>query len=273
MPLVKTRDGRHLYTKDWGDGPPVVLIHGWPLSADSWDDLAVVLAQAGHRVIAYDRRGFGRSSQPWSGYDYDTLADDLAAVITQTGVQGATLVAFSMGGGEVARYMRRHDGRAVAKVVLVASVLPCMGKSVGHPEGVDPAVFERMIDELKDDRARYLQGYFKSFFGVGLLTSPVSDAMLQWAWTMAMQAGLQPTLECVRAFAATDFRADLASFRVPTLLIHGTADAIVPIDASSRLAVRQITGAVLVELDGAPHGLFATHKDRLAAELVAFLSR
>lgn len=273
MPLVKTKDGRHLYTKDWGDGPPIVLIHGWPLSADSWDDVAVMLAEAGHRVIAYDRRGFGRSSQPWSGYDYDTLADDLAAVITQTGVQDATLVGFSMGGGEVARYMRRHDGRSVSKAVLIASVLPYLQKTADNPDGLDPAVFDQMAKDLREDRPRFLEGFFKSFFGIGLLSRPVSDGMLQWAWTMAMQAGARPTQACATAFAGTDFRADLSSFTVPTLLIHGTDDATVPIDASSRRAVREIPGAVLVELDGAPHGLFATHRDRLAAELVAFVHR
>lgn len=275
MPLVTTADNRHLYVKEWGPatGAPVVLVHGWPLNADSWDDVATLLAHAGKRVIAYDRRGFGRSSQPWTGYDYDTLADDLAVVLTQCKADGAMVVGFSMGGGEVARYMRRHAGASVAKAVLISSVLPCLQRTADNPDGVDPAVFDEMLKGLKDDRPGFFQTFFKSFFGVGLLSRPVSDGVLQWAWTMAMQAGAHPTLECAKAFAGTDFRADLPSFKVPTLLIHGTDDQTVPIDASSRRTVRDIPGAVLLEFDGAPHGLLVTERDRVAAELLAFLHR
>lgn len=271
MHYVKTSDNARLYVKDWGRGRPVVLLHGWPLSADSWDDQALVLAEAGFRVIAYDRRGFGRSSQPWDGYDYDTLADDLAAVIEQTGARDATLVGFSMGGGEVVRYMSRHGGRQVVQCALVSSVVPCLMKRPDHPQGVEPAVFEKMSASLKEDRAKFFGAFFEDFFGVGLLSQPVSDEVLLWARTLAMQASLKATLACADAFARTDFRAELPAVRVPTLLLHGSADKTVPIEASSRLAAAGIAQSLLVEYEGAPHGLLATHKARVAADLLDYL--
>lgn len=271
MPTIATADKTELYVKDWGHGRPVILMHGWPLSADSWDDQAMALADAGFRAIAYDRRGFGRSSQPWSGYDYDTLADDLAAVIDQTGAQDAAIVGFSMGGGEVARYLSRHGGKSVKQAALVGSVVPYMLKTADNPHGVDQAVFDQMAQAMKQDRAKFFAGFFKDFFGVGVLSHPVSDEVVQWAWTTAMQAGLKPTLACAQSFATTDFRGDLPAFRVPTLVIHGTKDATVPIDASGRPAAQGIAQATLIEYDGAPHGLFATHKDRLTQDLLAFL--
>lgn len=271
MPIITTPDHAALYVKDWGSGRPVILLHGWPLSSDSWDDQAMAIAAAGFRVIAYDRRGFGRSSQPWSGYDYDTLADDLATVIEQTGARDATIVGFSMGGGEVARYMSRHAGKSVAQAVLVSSVVPFMLKTADNPEGTDQSVFDEMAQGITQDRARFFAGFFKDFFGVGVLSHPVSDELLDWAWTLAMQAGLKPTLACAQAFATTDFRGDLPAFRVPTLVIHGTADKTVPIDASGRKAAQGIAQSTLIEYDGAPHGLFATEKERLGKDLLAFL--
>ena len=181
MHHVTTPDKTQLYVKDWGSGRPVILLHGWPLSADSWDDQAMAIADAGYRAIAYDRRGFGRSSQPWSGYDYDTLADDLAAVIEHTGARDALLVGFSMGGGEVARYMSRHGGEGVAQVALVSSVVPFMQKTADNPAGTDQAVFDKMTLALKDDRAKFYAGFFKDFFGVGMVSSPVSEQLLEWA--------------------------------------------------------------------------------------------
>ena len=271
MHHVTTKDETSLYVKDWGQGRPVILLSGWPLSADSWDDHAMVIAGAGFRAIAYDRRGFGRSSQPWAGYDYDTLADDLAAVITQTGARDATLVGFSMGGGEVARYLSRHGGKSVIKAALISSVVPCMLKSADNPDGTEQAVFDTMAGALRDDRAKFFTGFFKDFFGVTLLTDPVSTEVVDWARGQAMQASLRATLECANAFATTDFRADLASFRVPTLIVHGTADKTVPIAASARAAHAGIAQSTLLEYEGAPHGLFASDKQRLSDDLLRFI--
>jgi non-heme chloroperoxidase len=271
MSYITTTDKTELYVKDWGRGRPVILMHGWPLSADSWDDQAMALADAGYRAIAYDRRGFGRSSQPWSGYDYDTLADDLASVIEQTGAKDATLVGFSMGGGEVARYMSRHAGKGVAKAALIASVVPFMLKTNDNPNGVPQSVFDEMTQGMNADRAKFFAGFFKDFFGVGLVSHPVGSEMLEWARSVSMQAGLKGTLACAKSFATTDFRPDLAAFRVPTLIIHGTDDKTVPIDAAGRAAAKGIAGATLIEYEGAPHGLFATHKERLTADLLGFV--
>jgi len=271
MAHVTTSDGTRLNVKDWGTGRPVILLHGWPLSADSWDDQAMAIADAGMRAIAYDRRGFGRSSQPWGGYDYDTLADDLAAVIDQTSARDATIVGFSMGGGEVARYMSRHAGRNVSQAVLVSSVVPYMLKTSDNPAGVDQSAFDQMAGQIKQDRAHFFEGFFKTFFGEGVLSSAVSGEVLAWARDVSMMASLKATLACANAFATTDFRGDLAAFTVPTLIIHGTNDQTVPIDATGRASARAITKAQLIEYDGAPHGLFATHKDRLTSDLLTFL--
>ena len=271
MDFVTTADGTRLYLKDWGKGRPVILIHGWPLSADSWDDQALALADAGHRVIAYDRRGFGRSSQPWSGYDYDTLADDLATVIVETGARDAVLVGFSMGGGEVARHMSRHGGRSVTKAALVSSVLPYRLKTRDNPAGTEQAAFDKSAEAMRQDRAKFFTGFFRTFFGVDTAATPVSQELLEWAWGIAMQASLKATLACAKSFSSTDFRDDLQAFKVPTLIIHGTEDKTVPIDASSRAAARGIPGSTLVEYEGAPHGLFATHKARLSADLLDFV--
>jgi len=273
MAYITTRDNTKLYVKDWGTGRPVLLLHGWPLSADSWDDQAIAIADAGLRAIAYDRRGFGRSEQPWNGYDYDTLADDLAAVVEETGAADATLVGFSMGGGEVARYMSRHGGKKVSQAVLVSSVVPYMLKTADNPAGTDQATFDQMAEGMKQDRAHFFAGFFKDFYGVGLVSHPVSDELLESSRNVAMQASLKATLDCAKAFATTDFRPDLASFKVPTLIIHGTGDKTVPIDASARAAARGISNAELIEYDGAPHGLFATHKARLTKDLLAFLGQ
>ena len=272
MQYVTTNDQTKLYVKDWGAGRPVILMSGWPLSSDSWDDQAMALADAGYRAIAYDRRGFGRSSQPWSGYDYDTLADDLAAVIEQTGAKDAVLAGFSMGGGEVARYMSRHGGKSVTQAVLVASVVPYMLKTSDNPNGTEQEVFDKMAEGMKEDRAKFFAGFFKDFFGVNMLSHPASAEMLEWARSVSMQASLKATLACAKSFASTDFRPDLAAFNVPTLIIHGTDDKIVPIDAAGRAAASGIAQATLVEYEGAPHGLFATHKSRLTLDLLQFLA-
>lgn len=270
---VATQDKTQLYVKDWGTGQPVVLLHGWPLSADSWDDQAMAIADEGYRVIAYDRRGFGRSTQPWTGYDYNTLSDDLAEVIAQTGAKDAVLVGFSMGGGEVARYMSRHGGRGVGKAVLVASVVPFMLQTPDNPQGTPQAVFDTMTTAMKADRAHFFAGFFKDFYGVSLLSSNASNEVIAASCVTALQASLKATLACAGAFATTDFRPDLAAFKVPTLIIHGTDDLTVPIDAAGRAAAKGIANATLLEYENAPHGLQVTHKNRLTQDLLEFLRR
>ncbi|WP_068075876.1 alpha/beta fold hydrolase [Novosphingobium lentum] len=272
MPMIEARDGMRLYAKTWGDGPPVVLIHGWPLSGDSWDPITHALAEDGFKAIAYDRRGFGRSDQPSGGYDYDTFADDLADVMAAMGAtRDVSLVGFSMGGGEIARYMSRHGGKGVARVALVSSVVPYMLQTDDNPHGVPQATFDQMTEGMLTDRARFMTGFFKDFYGVGMLSSPVSDEVLQLSWATAMQAGLRPTLAAAKAFATTDFRPDLASFTVPTLIIHGTSDKTVPIDATAREVVKTVQQATLIEYPGEPHGVFATQTERLTRDLLAFI--
>lgn len=273
MPKLKTRDGALLYYKDWGNGRPVILLHGWPLSADSWDAQSMALANAGFRVIAYDRRGFGRSDQPWNGYDYDTLADDLADVMEATKANSdVTLVGFSMGGGEVARYMSRHQGKGVAAAVLISSVVPYMLKTDDNPDGTPQSTFDGITKGIKEDRAHFFRGtFFPQFFGVGWIEHPVSDEVISMATGTALAAGLKPTLASAEAFSHTDFRPDLSSFRVPTLIIHGTGDKTVPIDAAGRAAAKGIAQSKLIEYDGEPHGLNVTASDRLTKDLIEFL--
>jgi non-heme chloroperoxidase len=272
MPYITADDDTDLYVKDWGTGRPVVLLHGWPLSSDTFDDLGMAIADAGMRAIAYDRRGFGRSDQPWGGYDYDTLTDDLAAVLAAVDAKDATLIGFSMGGGEVARYMSRHDGANVAQAVLISSVVPFMLLTDDNPHGVDPTTFETMARGMSADRAKFWTSFFRDFYGVGLVAQPVSEEVIAWSAAIAMQASLKATLDCADAFATTDFRPDLASCRVPTLIIHGTSDKTVPIDATGRKAAAGIAGSRIIEYDGAPHGLLATHKEQLAQDVLTFLA-
>ena len=273
MTYITTRDSTKLYVKDWGAGRPVILLHGWPLSADSWDDQAMAIADAGFRTIAYDRRGFGRSDQPWGGYDYDTLADDLADVLEATGAADAALIGFSMAGGEVARYLSRHGGKGVSQAALISSVVPYMLQTPDNPAGVPAAQFAAMTVAMKADRALFFAAFFKDFYGVGVIKHPVSDQLIENSCDVAMQASLKATLACAEAFGTTDFRPDLAAFTVPTLIVHGTSDHTVPIDATGRAAARGIPQAKLIEYDGAPHGLFATEKDRLTSDLLTFLRR
>ncbi len=272
MPMIEARDGAKLYVKSWGQGRPVILIHGWPLSSDSWDPVMMALADAGLRAIAYDRRGFGRSDQTFTGYDYDSLTDDLADVMAACdATDDAALVGFSMGGGEVARYMTRHGGRGVTRAALISSVVPYLLRTDDNPDGVPESQLAQMGEDMDQDRPAFMATFFKQFYGQGLISHPVSQAMLDWSWGVAMQAGHKPTLACAEAFGHTDFRGDLAGFTMPTLIVHGTDDATVPIDPTGRAAARGIPHAQLVEIDGAPHGLFATHRQELTAALVTFL--
>jgi pimeloyl-ACP methyl ester carboxylesterase len=273
MNHVQTKTGAKLRVKDWGQGRAVVMMHGWPLSSDTFDDLGMAIANAGMRAISYDRRGFGRSQQPWSGYDYDTLADDLASVIEQTGAQDVTLLGFSMGGGEVARYLTRHGAANIRSAILIGSIVPYMLKTPDNPKGTEQSVFDGITTAITTDRAAFWQTFFKAFYGVGIVSHPVSQAVLDWSCDLAMQASLPATLGCAKAFSSTDLRPDLKSFTVPTLIIHGTADQTVPIDASARAAAERIAGSTLIEYDGGPHGLLASHKEQLTHDVLEFLKR
>ena len=274
MNRVKTRDGTNLFVKTLGQGRPVVLIHGWPLSADSWGPQMIALAEAGYQAIAYDRRGFGRSDQPPTGYNYDTFADDLADVMEATGAkQDVALVGFSMGGGEIARYMSRHNGAGVTQAVLVSSVVPYMLQTPDNPDGVPQATFDQMTAGMRADFRHFFTSFFKDFYGVGWVTQPVSDEQLHWAWMTAQMAGQYATLQAAKAFATTDFRPDLPHFTVPTLVIHGTADKTVPIDPTGRAVAAAVPTAELIEYDGEPHAVFGTQQDRLTQDLLDFLGR
>ena len=236
-----------------------------------WEYQTVALLEAGYRVITYDRRGFGHSAHPSTGYTYDNFADDLAAVIDGLELDRVSLVGFSMGGGEIARYLSRHGAGKIARVALVASVVPYLLKTADNPDGADESVFEDMKAQIRKDRFAFLQSFSKPLYGVGIISSPVSQGLLDWTFQLAVMASPKATIDCVDAFGKTDFRPDLAAFTVPTLVIHGTSDNTVPIDASGRAAAKAIPGSQLIEYDGEPHGLFATAPDRLNADLLAFL--
>jgi non-heme chloroperoxidase len=272
MPFAQMRDGNSLHVKDTGNGAPVVLIHGWPLTGDMFEYQTLALLEAGYRVISYDRRGFGQSSHPVGPYDYDTFADDLADVLEAGEISGATLVGFSMGGGEIARYLSRHGASRVAKAVLVSSVVPYLLKDDTNKDGVDIGVFDEMKRNIRRDRFDFLQTFAKQFYGVGFVSSPVSAALLDWTFQLAVMASPKATIDCVDAFGKTDFRPDLSAFTMPTLIIHGTADKTVPIDAAGRAAAAGIPHATFLEYEGEPHGLFATAPDRLTADLLNFIA-
>ena len=271
MAFVDAKDGTKLHVKDSGNGRPVVLIHGWPLTGDMFEYQSLALLEAGYRVITYDRRGFGQSGHPANGYNYDTFADDLAAVLDKLDIKDANLVGFSMGGGEIARYLSRHGAQRVAKAVLIGSVVPYLLKDDSNPDGVDASVFEDMKAQIREDRFAFLQSFSKMFYGVGFVTSPVSQALLDWTFILAIMASPKATIDCVDAFGKTDFRPDLKAFTMPTLVIHGTADKTVPIDTAGRAAAKGIAGAKLIEYDGEPHGLFATAPARLNQDLIQFI--
>ncbi len=256
---------------DYGQGSPVVLIHGWPLDLQSWEYQLAELPLHNLRVVAYDRRGFGKSSKPWDGYNYDTLADDLKAVLDELDLQNVTLVGFSMGGGEVARYMSRHGGARVSKVVFVSAVTPYLLKTDDNPHGVDKSAFDGIIEGIGKDRPAFLTDFNKSFFGVGVLSHPVSQPVLDWTQSIALQATPRSTTECVKAFSSTDFRQDLAAIKVPTLFIHGDKDQTVPLANSAELAVKLVPGAKLNVYGGEAHGLNVTAPDRFNTDLLEFI--
>lgn len=271
---ITTRDGVQLYYKDWGprDGQVVTFSHGWPLNADSWEAQMMFLASKGYRVVAHDRRGHGRSSQPWEGNDMDHYADDLAAVIEALDLKDVTLVGFSTGGGEVARYIGRHGTGRVKKAVLVSAVPPLMLKTQTNPGGLPIEVFDGLRKASLENRSQlYLDIASGPFFGFNREGAKPSQGLIQSFWVQGMQAGSKNTYESIAAFSATDFRDDLKKFDVPTLVVHGDDDQIVPIDASGRASAALIKGARLIVYPGAPHGLTDTHKDRLNQDLLTFL--
>jgi non-heme chloroperoxidase len=271
MSTITTKDGTQIYYKDWGKGPAVTFSHGWPLNADAWDGQMLFLVQNGFRAIAHDRRGHGRSSQASSGNDMNGYADDLAAVIEALDLRDATLVGHSTGGGEVARYIGRHGTARVANAVLIAAVPPIMLKTPANPEGLPIEVFDGIRAGLARDRSQFYQELAIQFYGANRPGAQVSQGLLDQFWTWSMQAGLLNAYESVKAFSETDFTEDLKQFDVPTLVLHGEDDQIVPVKDSAMKSARLIKGAKDIYYPGAPHGITATHQDQVNAELLAFL--
>ncbi|MGE8706427.1 MAG: alpha/beta fold hydrolase [Achromobacter sp.] len=266
-----TKDGTTLYYKDWGAGPVVTFSHGWPLNADAWDGQLHFLARNGFRVIAHDRRGHGRSSQPSGGNDMDTYADDLAQLIEALDVKNIAMVGHSTGGGEVARYIGRHGTKRVSRAVLIGAVPPVMLKSAANPEGLPMSVFDGIRDGVAGDRSQFYKDLAVPFYGANRPDSKVSQGQLDQFWLWSMQSGQKNAYECVKAFSETDFTEDLKKIDVPTLFMHGEDDQIVPIHDSAKKAVRLVKNAQAIYYPGAPHGLTATLQDRINADLLAFL--
>ena len=272
MSMLKTKDGTQIYYKDWGKGTPVVFSHGWPLTADSWESQMFFLASKGYRCIAHDRRGHGRSSQPWDGNEMDTYAEDLSELIETLGLKEAVLIGFSAGGGEVARYIGRHGTQRVAKAALISSVPPLMLKTAKNPDGLPIGAFDKIrLGYLTDRSQLYKDIASGPFFGANRPGAKVSQGVMDSFWRQGMQSGHKNAFDCIKAFSETDFTEDLKKFDVPTLVLHGDDDQIVPIGAAALLSVKLIKNSTLKIYAGAPHGLGYTHKDQLNADLLAFL--
>ena len=273
MPTITTKDGAQIYYKDWGAGQPVVFSHGWPLSADAWEDQMFFLANRGFRCIAHDRRGHGRSSQPWEGNDMNTYADDLATLVEKLDLKNAIHVGHSTGGGEVARYIGRHGTKRVAKAVLISAVPPLMLKTPSNPAGTPIEVFDQIRKSILTDRAQYWKDFSAPFYGANRPGAKVSQGLRDSFWLQGMMAGLKAEYDCVKAFSETDQTEDLRKFDVPTLILHGDDDQIVPIGASALLSSKIVKGATLKVMPGAPHGMVSTLKDLINRELLAFFKQ
>lgn len=260
-----------IYYDDLGKGNPVIFIHGWPLSGTMWEYQVTTLVNQGLRCITYDRRGFGRSDWPAGGYDYNTLAGDLKAVIDELNLDNITLVGFSMGGGEIAKYFSLYGGARVSKVVLISAVVPYMLQTADNPDGVPQEEFDKMLKAMIDDRPTFLAGFNKDFYGADMMHTPVTDSYLANASAQGLQASPIATIECAKSFSSTDFRQDILKINVPTLIIHGDKDKTVPIKATGEQSAKKIPGAILKIYEGAPHGLWFTEKDRLNQDLVDFI--
>lgn len=273
MHLMKMRDGTELYVKDWGSGQPVVFSHGWPLSSDAWEDQMFFLTSRGYRCVAHDRRGHGRSTQPWNGNDMDTYADDLATVIETLELSDAVLVGHSTGGGEVARYIGRHGTKRVAGAVLVSAIPPLMLKTPSNPAGTPIEVFDQLRAGIQADRSQFWKDLSAPFYGANRPGSKVSQGLRDSFWLQGMLCGYPGAYLCVKAFSETDQTEDLKKFDVPTLIVHGDDDQIVPIAASALLSSKIVKGAQLKVYEGAPHGLPSTMKDRLNEDLLTFIKQ
>jgi non-heme chloroperoxidase len=272
MSFLTMKDGTQIFYKDWGTGQPVVFSHGWPLNSDSWESQMLFLASNGYRCIAHDRRGHGRSSQTWNGNEMDTYADDLAALFETLDLKNTVLIGFSTGGGEVARYIGRHGTKRLSKVVLVSDVTPLMRQGADNPDGVPMETFDGLRAGSAANRSQLYKDLAAGpFFGFNRSGAKVSQGLVDWFWAQGMQAGHKNAYDCIKAFSETDFRDDLRKIDVPTLLIHGDDDQIVPIGVSAYQSSQYIRNAQLTVYPGAPHGLTDTHKDELNADLLAFI--
>ncbi|OIV41273.1 alpha/beta fold hydrolase [Flavobacterium johnsoniae] len=269
---IETAKNVKLYVKDYGKGKPVILIHGWPLSNEMWEYQIEFLVKNNYRVIAYDRRGFGKSSQPWDGYDYDTLTDDLSEIIEQLQLENVTLVGFSMGGGEVVRYFSRHHGKGVAKAALISSIIPFLLKTDDNPEGRPKEKSDATAASINEDRIGFLDNFGKIFFGVNIINKPLSTPLLEYYRNLCAAASPRATLQCAESLNTTDFRDELHTIKVPTLIIHGNDDKNVPIEVSSEKTAKAIENNTFIVYEGAPHGLFYTEKDKLNRDLLEFLN-